>query len=82
MAMPASSQSCCAVWAIAGAPASFAIASARRSFVGDFLDRGPEIRETLRLVRGMLEAGSALAVLGNHEWQRLRFSHSGPGPPR
>ena len=33
-------------------------------FVGDFLDRGPRIRETLRLVRAMLEAGSALAVLG------------------
>ena len=33
-------------------------------FVGDFLDRGPRILETLRLVRAMLEAGSALAVLG------------------
>lgn len=37
-------------------------------FVGDFLDRGPKIRETLRLVRPMLEQGTALAVLGNHEW--------------
>jgi hypothetical protein len=26
-------------------------------FVGDFLDRGPQIRETLALVRSMLEAG-------------------------
>ena len=31
-------------------------------FVGDFLDRGPEIRATLRLVRAMLEAGSARSV--------------------
>ena len=36
-------------------------------FVGDFVNRGPEIRETLALVRGMVESGQALAILGNHE---------------
>lgn len=50
-------------------------------FVGDFLDRGPEIRETLRLVRDMLEAGSALAVLGNHEWNAFAFHHPDPDLP-
>ncbi|MBP7588097.1 MAG: metallophosphoesterase [Thermoanaerobaculia bacterium] len=50
-------------------------------FVGDFLDRGPEIRETLRLVRGMLEAGSALAVLGNHEWNAFAFHTPDPDLP-
>ena len=47
-------------------------------FVGDFLDRGPEIRATLRLVRAMLEAGSALAVLGNHEWNAFAFHTPDP----
>lgn len=37
-------------------------------FLGDFVNRGPEIRETLTLVRGMVEAGHALAILGNHEY--------------
>ncbi len=36
-------------------------------FVGDFVNRGPEIRECLKLIRGMVDEGSALAVLGNHE---------------
>jgi hypothetical protein len=50
-------------------------------FVGDFLDRGPEIRATLRLVRDMLEAGSALAVLGNHEWNAFAFHTPDPDAP-
>ena len=36
-------------------------------FVGDFINRGPEIKKTVRIVRSMVEAGSALAILGNHE---------------
>ena len=55
-------------------------------FVGDFLDRGPQIRATLRLVREMLEAGSARAVLGNHEWNAFAFHQRDPvmlgRPPR
>jgi hypothetical protein len=50
-------------------------------FVGDFLDRGPKIRETLRLVRDMLQAGSALSVLGNHEWNAFAFHHPDPDAP-
>ncbi|MEW5979878.1 MAG: metallophosphoesterase [Acidobacteriota bacterium] len=42
-------------------------------FLGDFVDRGPEIRRTLELVRGMVEAGSALTVLGNHEFNALCY---------
>src|SRR5688500_1090957 len=43
--------------------------SGRRAvFVGDLLDRGPKVVETLRLARAMVEAGSALMVLGNHEF--------------
>jgi hypothetical protein len=50
-------------------------------FVGDFLDRGPQIRETLALVRSMLEAGSALAVLGNHEWNAFALATPDPDAP-
>ncbi|MBK8300404.1 MAG: metallophosphoesterase [Chitinophagaceae bacterium] len=42
-------------------------------FVGDYIDRGPEIRETLHLVRNMVEAGSAIALMGNHEYNALAF---------
>lgn len=41
--------------------------AARAVFVGDFVDRGPRQLDTVRIVRSMVEAGSALAVMGNHE---------------
>lgn len=37
-------------------------------FLGDYIDRGPAIREVLHTVRGMVEAGEALAIMGNHEY--------------
>ncbi|GAA4355368.1 metallophosphoesterase [Hymenobacter saemangeumensis] len=42
-------------------------------FLGDFIDRGPAIRQTLQTVRAMVEGGSALAVMGNHEYNALAF---------
>jgi hypothetical protein len=36
-------------------------------FVGDFINRGPEIKKTIRIVRAMVENKHAMAVLGNHE---------------
>lgn len=42
-------------------------------FVGDFIDRGPQIRETLKIVRDMTEHGNALAVMGNHEYNALCY---------
>ena len=51
-------------------------------FLGDFIDRGPKIRQVLRTVRSMVEAGSALAVLGNHEMNAMRFhTRGGDGKP-
>lgn len=47
-------------------------------FVGDFIDRGPKIRETLQIIRRMVDEGHALAVLGNHEWNALRYHTRGP----
>jgi hypothetical protein len=37
------------------------------AFVGDFIDRGPKIREALHIVRAMVLSGNAIAVMGNHE---------------
>jgi len=42
-------------------------------FVGDFVDRGPNILDTLELVRKMVTAGNAYAVVGNHELNVLAF---------
>lgn len=42
-------------------------------FLGDFIDRGPEIRRVLEIVRPMVEAGHALAVMGNHELNALAY---------
>ncbi|MBV9932047.1 MAG: polynucleotide kinase-phosphatase [Alphaproteobacteria bacterium] len=36
-------------------------------FVGDLVDRGPRSPDVLRIVRHMVEAGTALAVVGNHD---------------
>ena len=42
-------------------------------FVGDFINRGPKIRETIILIRKMVEAGSAFAILGNHEMYAVLY---------
>ncbi|WP_418062596.1 polynucleotide kinase-phosphatase [Pimelobacter simplex] len=41
-------------------------------FVGDLVDRGPDTPGVLRLVMGMVEAGTALCVAGNHEAKLVR----------
>lgn len=41
--------------------------SRKAIFVGDFVNRGPEIRKTIRIIRKMVENGNALAIIGNHE---------------
>ncbi len=43
-------------------------------FVGDFVNRGPEIRQTLQIIREMTDLGSAIAILGNHEINLLLYS--------
>ena len=42
-------------------------------FVGDFINRGPKIRETIILIRKMVEKGSAYAILGNHEMYAVLY---------
>src|SRR5271170_6149176 len=50
-------------------------------FLGDFIDRGPKIRETLEIVRPMIEERMALAVMGNHELNALAFHSEDPEHP-
>ncbi len=47
-------------------------------FVGDFVDRGPGQLRTLELVRAMMDAGSARAVMGNHEFNAIAWATPDP----
>jgi protein phosphatase len=51
----------------AGRPAGARHPSRRAVFLGDLVDRGPDTPGVLRLVMGMVAAGTALCVPGNHE---------------
>jgi protein phosphatase len=44
----------------------------RAIFLGDLVDRGPRILDTVRLVRNMVAHGSALCVPGNHDMKLLK----------
>ena len=46
-------------------------------FLGDLVDRGPDSPGVLRLVMGMVAAGDALAVPGNHENKLVRALSGG-----
>lgn len=48
-------------------------------FVGDFVDRGPAIAKVVEIVRAMVDAGDALAVMGNHEYNAIAFHTAVPG---
>ena len=42
-------------------------------FLGDLVDRGPEIGRVLDVVRRMIDLGAARAVMGNHEFNIIAF---------
>lgn len=42
-------------------------------FVGDFVDRGTRVLESLCLIKNMVDSGTAYAVLGNHEFNVLSY---------
>lgn len=50
-------------------------------FVGDFIDRGPQQLRTVRIARGMVESGAALAVMGNHELNAIAWHTPDPLHP-
>jgi protein phosphatase len=41
-------------------------------FLGDLVDRGPRVLDTVSIVRNMVQAGTALCVPGNHDIKLLR----------
>ena len=53
----------------------------RALFVGDFIDRGPSQVRVLEIVRGMVEAGTADAVMGNHEYNAVCYATPDPDNP-
>lgn len=55
--------------------------SRRAVLLGDLIDRGPRQVDTVRIVRAMVEAGSALAILGNHEYNACAFMTEDPDLP-
>ena len=42
-------------------------------FLGDYIDRGPKVREVLLTVRAMVEDGDAMAIMGNHEYNAVCY---------
>ncbi|MFI4997233.1 MAG: metallophosphoesterase [Hyphomicrobiales bacterium] len=50
----------------------------RALFVGDFVDRGPENVRACRIAMAMTQAGSALAVMGNHDFNAVCLATPDP----
>lgn len=50
-------------------------------FLGDFIDRGPEQIDVVGIARAMIEAGTALAVMGNHEFNAVAWATEAPTHP-
>jgi hypothetical protein len=51
------------------------------AFVGDFVDRGPENLRACRLVMSMTESRSAVAVMGNHDFNTVCLATPDPDQP-
>jgi hypothetical protein len=50
-------------------------------FVGDLIDRGAHQVRTLEIVRDMIDAGSARATMGNHEFNAIAWATPHPDQP-
>ncbi|HOX83212.1 MAG TPA: metallophosphoesterase [Chryseolinea sp.] len=51
-------------------------------FVGDFIDRGPDIKKVLEVIRPMIDHGAAYTVIGNHEYNAICYwSNDEDGKP-
>jgi len=53
-------------------------ASRKLIFVGDFIDRGPKQLEVIDCAKAMVDAGHALAVMGNHELNAIAYATADP----
>jgi len=47
-------------------------------FVGDYIDRGPRQLDSVTTVRRMVNVGSALAIMGNHEFNAIAWHTDDP----
>lgn len=47
-------------------------------FLGDFIDRGPQNAAVIQIVRRMIDAGTAQAVMGNHELNAIHLHTPNP----
>jgi hypothetical protein len=56
-------------------------ASRKAIFVGDYIDRGSEETKTIQIVQSMVQNGSALAIMGNHEFNAICWATSHPEQP-
>jgi diadenosine tetraphosphatase ApaH/serine/threonine PP2A family protein phosphatase len=43
-------------------------------FIGDYIDRGPDEIQTCEIVKGMVDAGDAIALMGNHEYNAICYA--------
>ena len=50
-------------------------------FMGDLVDRGPEVPAVLERVHALCDQGRAQCLLGNHEWMLLRSLGLGDAEP-
>lgn len=55
--------------------------SRKAVLLGDLIDRGPQQVETVKIVRSMVDAGDALIVLGNHEYNACAYMIPDPHNP-
>ena len=58
---------------------TYSLPGRKAFFVGDYIDRGPDIKKTLEIVKSMVDSGNAIALLGNHEYNALCFHAKKPG---
>src|SRR5437868_1476621 len=42
-------------------------------FCGDFIDRGPKIKQVLEIVKAMIDNDAAYTVIGNHEYNAICY---------
>jgi protein phosphatase len=45
----------------------------RAIFLGDLVDRGPRVLDTVRIARNMVKQGTALCIAGNHDVKLVRW---------
>ncbi|KMQ52216.1 serine/threonine protein phosphatase [Chitinispirillum alkaliphilum] len=53
---------------------SFSHPSRKVLFLGDYIDRGPQIPKVLSIIKAMVDRGDAVALMGNHEYNAICFN--------